>query len=304
MRKLRLVMIIMVPLSICMQTFAEVSSPNNEEDLFEMSIEDLMNVEVTTVSKQDDTLFKTPASVTVLTSEDIRRSGHQSIPEVLRMVPGVHVAKIDSNKWAISARGFNSLYAEKLLVLIDGRTVYSPLFSGVYWDVQNLMLEDVERIEVVKGPGGTLWGANAVNGVINIITKKAEDTQGTLVTGGVGTEEKGFSSFRHGGKLGENAYYRVYSKYFNRDEAVYTNGRHANDGYDALREGFRIDWDRSDQDHITLQGDFYDGHSGLKTNITSAANTYTSEDNTDVRGWNILTRWKRKYSETSDMSLQ
>jgi len=303
-RKLRLVMITMILLSICMQAFAQEQAPNNEEDLFEMSLEDLMDVEVTTVSRKEDTLFRTPAAVTVLTSEDIRRSGHQSIPEVLRMVPGVHVAKIDSNKWAISARGFNSIWAEKLLVLIDGRTVYTPLYSGVYWDVQDLMLEDVERIEVVKGSGGTLWGSNAVNGVVNIITKKAEDTQGTLVTGGVGTEEKGFSSLRHGGKLGENAYYRVYTKYFNRDEAVYTNGRHANDRYDALREGFRIDWDKSKQDHVTLQGDFYSGHSALRSNLTSPTRNFQSDDNTAVRGWNILTRWQRKYSETSDMSLQ
>jgi iron complex outermembrane receptor protein len=235
--------------------FASAAEPNEAEDLFDMSIEQLMEVKVTSVSKKEDTLFGSPAAITVLTSEDIRRSGHRSIPEVLRMVPGIHVAKVDSNKWAITSRGFNSLYADKLLVLIDGRTVYTPLYSGVYWDVQDLMLEDVERIEVIKGPGGTLWGANAVNGVINIITKKAGDTQGTLVTAGTGTEEKGLSSLRHGGKLGENAYYRVYTKYFNRDEAVYPNGDHANDRSDALREGFRIDWDKSERDDITLQGD-------------------------------------------------
>lgn len=305
-RKFRLAVIIMILLSVCMQTFAEQYDPNKEEDLFGMSIEELMNVEVTTVSKKEDTLFKTPVTITVLTSEDIRRSGHQSIPEVLRMVPGIHVAKIDSNKWAITARGFNSLYAEKLLVLIDGRTVYTPLYSGVYWDVQDLMLEDVERIEVIKGPGGILWGSNAVNGIINIITKKAENTQGTLVTGGMGTEEKGFSSLRHGGKLGEDAYYRVYAKYFNRDEGVYANGDHANDRSDTLREGFRIDWDKSEQDHITLQGDFYDGHSGLRTRLTvpPGGSNYQADNNVDVRGLNILTRWTRKYSDNSDMSLQ
>lgn len=286
--------------------FAHEQDANKPEDFFEMSIEELMNVEVTTVSKKEDTLFKTPAAITVLTSEDIRRSGHQSIPEVLRMVPGIHVAKIDSNRWAITARGFNSMYADKLLVLIDGRTVYTPLYSGVYWDVQDLMLEDVERIEVIKGPGGTLWGSNAVNGIINIITKKAENTQGTLVTGGMGTEEKGFSSLRHGGKLGEDAYYRVYAKYFNRDEGVYANGDHANDRSDTLREGFRIDWDKSEQDHITLQGDFYDGHSGLRTRLTvpPGGSNYQAGNNVDVRGLNILTRWTRKYSDNSDMSLQ
>ncbi len=297
---------ILILLFLSAQVFAEQQGANEPEDFFDMSIEELMNVEVTTVSKKEGTLFKTPASITVLTSEDIRRSGHQSIPEVLRMVPGVHVAKIDENKWAITARGFNRLYAGKLLVLIDGRTVYTPLYSGVYWDVQDLMLEDVERIEVVKGPGGTLWGANAVNGVINIITKKAKDTQGTLVTGVMGTEEKGTSSLRHGGKLGENAYYRVYSKYFNRDEGLYANGDHANDRSDALREGFRIDWDKSEQDHITLQGDFYDGHSSQRVRLTvpPGGSNYQADNNIDVRGLNILTRWTRKYSDSSDMSLQ
>ncbi len=292
-------------LSVCVQAFAQHDDPNKEEDLLDMSIEELMDVEVTTVSKKEDTLFKSPAAITVITSEDIRRSGHQSIPEVLRMVPGIHVAKVDSNKWAITARGFNGLYAGKLLVLIDGRTVYTPLYSGVYWDVQDLMLEDIERIEVVKGPGGTLWGANAVNGVINVITKNAKDTQGNLFTAGMGTEEKGFSSLRHGGKIGENAYYRVYAKYFDRDEGVYPNGDHANDRSDALREGFRIDWDSSEQDHITLQGDFYDGHSGKRVPLTVLGGpNFQSDDNANVRGWNMLSRWTRKYSDDSDMSLQ
>ncbi|RKY08422.1 MAG: TonB-dependent receptor [Planctomycetota bacterium] len=297
-------LILLILCGVCARAFAEEARSGGEEDFFDMSIEELMDVEVITVSRSEDALFRTPAAITVLTSEDIRRSGHQSIPELLRMVPGVHVARIDSNKWAITARGFNGLYAEKLLVLIDGRTVYTPLYSGVYWDVQDVMLEDIERIEVVKGPGGTLWGANAVNGIINIITRKAADTQGTLVSGGMGTEEKGFSSFRHGGKLGENAYYRVYAKYFNRDEAIYSDRSPAADSTDALREGFRIDWDKSERDHFTLQGDFYKGHSGLRTRMTSPGVNYQTDDNSDVRGWNILTRWTRKYSDTSDMSLQ
>ena len=303
-RKLYFTLMLMLVCAISMQAIAEHADVNDPDKLFEMSLEELMNVEVTTVSKREDTLFKTPAAITVLTSEDIRRSGHQSIPEVLRMVPGIHVAKIDSNKWAITSRGFNGMYANKLLVLIDGRSVYTPLFSGVYWDVQDLMLEDVERIEVVKGPGGTLWGSNAVNGIINIITKNAKDTQGNLLTAGIGTEEKGFSSLRHGGKLGKTAYYRVYAKYFDRDEAVYANRDRANDAYNALREGFRIDWDSSEQDHITIQGDHYNGHSSQRTNMTSAANTFEIDDNVSVRGWNMLTRWTRKYSKTSDMSLQ
>lgn len=277
-----------------------------ENDLTALSFEELMNIEITSVAKREEKLFTTPASAYVLTSEDIRRSGHQSIPEVLRMVPGIQVSKIDSNKWAITARGFNSMYAGKLLVLIDGRSIYTPLYSGVYWDVQDLMLEDVERIEVIKGPGGTLWGANAVNGVINIITKTAQDTQGNLFSAGAGTEERGLSSIRHGGRIGENAYYRVYAKYFNRDEAVYANGDQANDASDALREGFRIDWDKSEQDLVTLQGDFHDGHSGQSVFMTvppPGANSQR-DDNADVRGLNVLTRWTHTYSDTSNLSLQ
>ncbi|MCF7972554.1 MAG: TonB-dependent receptor [Phycisphaerae bacterium] len=277
---------------------------NRVPDLTSIPFEELMDMDVSLVSKQEEKQSTAPASVFVLSNEDIRRSGHQSIPEVLRMVPGIHVAKIDSNKWAITSRGFNSMYADKLLMLIDGRSVYTPLYSGVYWDVQDVMLEDVERIEVVKGPGGTLWGANAVNGIINIITKNAKNTQGSLLTAGAGTEEKGFSSLRHGGSLGKNAYYRVYAKYFNRDEAVYANGDRANDGYDSLREGFRIDWDRSEQDQITLQGDYYGGHSAQKTNLTSSTSNFTKDENVTVRGSNVLSRWTRAYSDDSDVSLQ
>lgn len=295
---------VMILFGVCMEALAYQGGPNNTEDFLDLTIEELMDLKITTVLKKQDTLFETPAAITVLTSEDIRRSGHQSIPEVLRMVPGIHVAKIDSSSWAISARGFNSIYSEKLLVLIDGRSLYTPLFSGVYWDIQDLMLEDVEQIEIIKGPGGTLWGTNAVNGIINIITKKTQDTQGTLVTGGYGNEEHGFSGLRHGGKLGENAYYRVYTKYFNRDEAVYANGDHANDRSDMLREGFRIDWDSSDQDYFTLQGDFFDGHSGQRVKQTIPGLKYQTDDHADVRGWNTLARWTRTFSETSDISLQ
>lgn len=185
-----------------------------ESDLGLLSIEDLLDLEVTSVSKRPQKLSEAPAAVTVVTGEDIRRSGVTSIPEALRMVPGLHVAQIDGSKWAITARGFNSQFANKLLVLIDGRSVYTPLFSGVFWDVQDVMLEDIDRIEVVRGPGGTLWGANAVNGVINIITKPAAETQGALVSVGSGSIERYFSQARYGGTLGENAHFRVYAKYF------------------------------------------------------------------------------------------
>lgn len=221
------------------------------------------------------------------------------------MVPGIEVAKIDSNKWAITSRGFNTEFANKLLVLIDGRSVYSPLYAGVYWDVQYLMLEDIERIEVIRGPGGTLWGANAVNGVINIITKNAKDTQGTFVTGSAGTEDRGTTSLRHGGKLSDDAYYRVYSKYFGRDEAIYSTSHDPGaDDAEMFRSGFRIDWDKSQNDHITWQGDIYEGNFGQNVGSVSPTSTVYVDDNADVRGGNILSRWTRKLSETSDITLQ
>src|SRR5712671_5528396 len=183
-------------------------------DVTSMSVEDLMNLQVTSVSKHTQKLADAAAAIFVLTQEDIRRSGATSVPEALRLVPGLEVARIDENKWAIGSRGFNGRFDNKLLVLIDGRSVYTPLFSGVYWDVEDVPLEDIERIEVIRGPGATLWGANAVNGVINIITKPAKDTQSALVTAGAGTEERGSGGVRYGNKIGDNTYYRAYGKYF------------------------------------------------------------------------------------------
>src|SRR5712692_6348288 len=172
-------------------------------DLAEASLEDLMNTKVTSVSRKEQKLSKVAAAVYVITQEDIHRSGATNIPDLLRMVPGLDVGQIDANIWAISARGFNLQFANKLLVLIDGRAVYTPLFGGVFWDTQDVPLEDIDRIEVVRGPGGTVWGANAVNGVINVITKSAADTQGGLLTGGGGTQAQGFGTLQYGGKIKE-----------------------------------------------------------------------------------------------------
>src|SRR3979411_2847555 len=207
----------------------------NLPDVTAMSVEDLMNVQVTSVSKRSQKLADAGAAIFVITQEDIRRSGATSIPEALRMVPGLQVARIDENKWAISSRGFNGRFANKLLVLIDGRSVYTPLFSGVYWNIQDVMLEDVDRIEVIRGPGATLWGANAVNGVINIITKSSKSTQSALVTAGGGTEMRGFSNLRYGGKLNKDTYFRTYAKYFNVGPSIApSTGRRADDNWDAL----------------------------------------------------------------------
>ncbi len=275
-------------------------------DLTELSIEELMDVEVTSVAKKPQKLFEAAAAIFVITQEDIRHSGVTSIPEALRMAPGVQVARIDGNKWAISSRGFNDRFANKLLLLIDGRSVYTPLFSGVFWDVQDTLLEDVERIEVIRGPGATLWGANAVNGVINILTKKAKDSQGGLVSVGGGTEAQGFGSLRYGATLGEETYYRVYGKYFNRDETVDASGKDTDDGWSMWRTGFRIDWEGSGRNSITLQGDVYDGDLSEELIVPSprAPHRLILGNETDVSGANILTRWKRDFSESSDMILQ
>ena len=266
-----------------------------------------MDAPVTSVTREQSTLGHSAAAVFVITQEMIRRSGATSIPEVLRMAPGLEVAHINSNTWAITARGFNSRYADKLLVLIDGRTVYNPIFSGIYWDVQDVLLEDVERIEVVRGPGGTLWGANAVNGVISIITKKAKDTQGVYVTAGGGTQEKLTDGARIGGRLGENGYYRVYGKNFERGRGFLPDGR-ADDDWRQGRAGFRADWDldAANADSVTVQGDYYVGDSGSVSKLVSTRPPFVQQLVGDdrVNGQNVLARWRHVHDEDSDWALQ
>ncbi len=273
-------------------------------DVTTLSMEDLMNMQVTSVSKRTQKVADAAAAVFVITQEDIRRSGATSIPEALRLAPGLEVARIDENKWAIASRGFNGRFDNKLLVLIDGRSVYTPLFSGVYWNVQDVMLEDVDRIEVIRGPGATLWGANAVNGVINIITKKAKDTQSALVSAGAGTEERASGSARYGSTIGKTAF-RVYGKYFNWGPSQYTSGMTAHDGWDALRGGFRADWTPTGADSLTLQGDIYQSKYGETLTVPSLNAPYsnTFPNNGNYSGGNILGRWNHS-SEGSSMSLQ
>src|SRR5712675_230256 len=226
-------------------------------DVTTLSMEDLMNMQVKSVSKRTQKVAEEAAEVFVITQEDIRRSGATSIPEALRLVPGLEVARIDENKWAIASRGFNGRFDNKLLVLIDGRSVYTPLFSGVYWNVQDVLLDDIDRIEVIRGPGATLWGANAVNGVINIITKPAASTQSGVVTAGGGTEERGSVGGRYGGKIGDHTHYRIYGKYFDWGPSNYASGATAHDGWDAMRGGFRADWTPAGANSLTLEGDIY-----------------------------------------------
>lgn len=276
-------------------------------ELRDFSLEELMQIDVvvTSAAKKAQTLFNTAAAVFVITQEDIRRSGVTNIPEALRMAPGVQVAHIDANKWAISIRGFNGRFANKLLVLIDGRSVYTPLFSGVFWNEQDLPLEDLERIEVIRGPGATLWGVNAVNGIINIITKSAKDTQGKLITAGAGTEERGFVTARYGGMLSD-AYYRIYAKYFKRDNAVDLEGASGNDEWDIGRGGFRLDWEFSTADAVTFQGDIYDGNAGQTLTQASLAPPFFQINDSDIvlSGGNLLGRWQHILSPSSQLGLQ
>ena len=274
------------------------------QDLTDLSLEELMNIEVTSVSKKGQPLSQAAAAIFVITQEDIRRSGVTSIPEALRMAPGINVAKVDGNKWAITARGLNDRYANKLLMLIDGRTVYSPVFAGTYWELQDYVLEDIDRIEVIRGPGGSLWGANAVNGVINIITKKAKDTQGVLASTVAGKEE-GIGTVRYGGAVGSDLHYRVYGKYFNRDTA-YSSPTGAHDDWRAGRGGFRADWAASSHDTVTVQGDYSEGRAGQRQTLATLSTPFSRTINEDAGlfSHNLLTRWTHQLEGGSETSLQ
>ncbi len=278
----------------------------SNEDLTQLSLEDLMDIKITSASKKSQRLSEVAAAVFVITQEDIRRSGVTSIPEALRMVPGVQVAKIDANKWAITARGSNGRFANKLLVLMDGRNVYTPIYSGVFWENIDTVLEDIDRIEVIRGPGASLWGANAVNGVINIITKQADETQGILASGSIGSEEKGSVSLRYGGKILDKTPFRLYFKGFERDGAVDENGDDTADDWRYLRGGFRLDHRRGSRDHLTLQGDIFDGTNGEILESPSITPPYLDRHNNDhkEKGHNLLARWTRTLSSLSEISLQ
>jgi len=267
-----------------------------------------MNTEVTSVNKQESTVGHSPAAVFVITQDMIRRSGYNTIPDLLRLVPGLEVARIDAHTWAITSRGFNGRFANKLLVLIDGRTVYTPMFSGVQWDVQDLLLEDVDRIEVIRGPGSTLWGANAVNGVVNIITKKAKDTQGALVTYGGGSEDLALGGVRYGGHNDEGVSWRVYGKQFERTGGVATDPLGAFDSWRMGRGGFRMDWepDPHQGNNLTIQGDFYGGNEGFSALEPIPVRPFSTVpvDDEGVTGENVLARWTHIIDDESDWSLQ
>jgi iron complex outermembrane receptor protein len=265
-----------------------------------------MNFEVTSASKKEQKMSQVAAAIFVITQEQIHRSGATNIPDLLRMVPGLDVGQINSNTWAISARGFNHELSDKLLVLIDGRSVYTPTFGGVTWDTQDVPLEDIDRIEVIRGPGGTVWGANAVNGVINIITKKAGDTPGALVTGGGGTHEQIFGTTQYGGKINADTSYRVFTKYLDRSSSPDFEGDSSGDGWHLLHGGFRIDTKLGPADSVTVQGDIFSGREGseiIHTTIDPPENVNELRS-ANFYGGNILGRWNHTFSNGSDTTFQ
>ena len=262
--------------------------------LKKMSLDELFQQKVTIVSRTPEKLTQAPSAVQVITGDDIQRSGATTLPEALRLASNLQVAQTSSRDWAISARGFNQPggLSDKLLVMIDGRSIYTPLFAGVFWDVQNVLLADIDRIEVVSGPGGSLWGANAVNGVINIVTKSARDTQGTYIAGSGGSFLQDFGAFRYGDHLGTNLFFRVYGQRFDHDSALAANAHDATNSWDMTQGGFRMDWLPQDVNTITLQGDVYSG------------TEQSFPKNTTVDGENMLGRWTHVFSEDSDLSVQ
>jgi iron complex outermembrane receptor protein len=280
---LAFVILVAAPVSLRAQTTAP--------ELTRLSIEDLLNIEVTSASRKEQRVMDVAAAVFVITQEDIRRSGMTTIPDLLRLVPGVNVAQINSNKWAVSVRGFNGLFANKLLVLIDGRSVYNQLYSGVIWDTVDLMADDIDRIEVIRGPGATAWGANAMNGVINIVTRSAADSQGGVVrmdAGGNGTQ----AALRYGGTA-FNTPYRVFAQWTSRDESILVPGVRANDASHSVTAGFRADRSGT-RGEFTLTGKFTAGRSKplwLNLDAATAATQPVLGDSSETRAGHLLGRW-------------
>lgn len=282
-------------------------TPAPPASLADVSIEELMNVRVTSVSRGESTVGESPTAIFVVTPEMIRRSGATNFPELFRMVPGLEVGHIDSSKWGVSARGFNTRFASRLLVQVDGRTVYTPVNGGVYWDSVDYPFEDIERIEVIRGPGASVWGANAVNGVINIITKSAKETQGFLLSAGGGTEERAFTTFRFGGVAGDNLYYRVYGKWLEHDRG-FNLGGDARDDWRMGRFGFRLDWKPRTNDTITFQGDYYHGLLGRR-DLRASPETpptfiRTNTEDEEPNGGDVLFRWTHELGKDSNWVLQ
>jgi len=293
----RAVLVLAVGVVCSTRVLGDTEEASTAGALKNLSLEQLMNEEVVLVSRTPEKLTESPSAVQVLMGDEIRRSSAMTLPEALRLIPNLQVAQQNAHDWAITARGFNGApletnsLANKLLVMVDGRSVYTPLIGGVFWDVQNVLLEDIDRIEVVSGPGGTLWGANAVNGVINVVTKSARDTQGTYISGAGGSFLQDFGAVRYGGSVGTNLFYRVYVQRFDHNESLLANGQPAADSLDMTQGGFRTDYYTGNGTQFTLQGDFYSGSEGVPVL-------------TFVDGQNILGRLTRELTENSDIKCQ
>ncbi len=282
--------------------------PEDSSELKELSLDDLMEMEINSVSKRAEPLFDSAAAVYVITGDDIRRSGFNSMAEALRMVPGLQVAQKTSSLWAITSRGFNDQFSNKLLVMIDGRPIYTPIFSGVFWGSKDLVLEDIDRIEVIRGPGAALWGANAVNGVISIISKNSKKTQDGLVSTVVGNQDEAIGSIRYGGSLGDLATYRVFGKVFKRDDFADETGAEAFDEWRVARGGFRIDWDPNERDSFFFDGNYYKGDLGNMNNAVPSSfssSLISNEANRDpIQGGHFLVSWVRTLEGGSEFKTQ
>ena len=287
--------------------FAVNPTGADQIDLTHLSIEQLMEVEVELASRKPQRISDIAAAISVLTDEDLRHSGARTIPDALRVVPGLQIAAVDANKWVVAARGFTGLFANKLLVQIDGRTVYTPFFSGVFWESQDVVLADIDRIEVIRGPGGTMWGANAVNGIVNVVTKSAAETPGLLFEGGAGLEEERFATLRYGRRVREDVAVRGYVKYFRRDASAAAGVHRVEDGWDAGRAGLRMDWAATKTDELTLISNAYRGTVGQGISlITSPSAPFDQPVYADakINGQAVLGRWQRKLHGQSAATLQ
>ena len=274
---------------------AQTGSQAQLEELKRLSIEELAETDITGSGRRPEQLDEVASAVTVITSDDLRRYGVMTLPQALRLADTMHVARVAGPGYALSLRGFNITTANKMLVMIDGRTVYSPVFAGVFWEAQDIVIADIDRIEVVRGPGGTLWGANAVNGVIHVITKTAFETRGTFINAAIGTETTGPFAVRHGGRFGAAGSYRVYAKVRKDDDAELQSGAPAGNEHTFGQSGFRIESDRSGRNFAVLQGDFFAGDTGLGVDVDRSIT---------LRGGNLLARWTRQSANRGETTLQ
>lgn len=297
---------VLATLVFALAAASALSAQNSGSDLSDLSLEDLLKVHVTSAAKKEQPIGDATAAIFVITAEDIRLSGAESVPELLRTVPGIEVARINSNSWSVTARGFSSKYSDKLLVLLDGRSIYDPLFSGVFWDMQMPMLEDVDRIEVIRGPGGTLWGANAFNGVINIITKDASHTQGGLITAGGGTDLQSRGAVRYGGALGKHGSYRFFAQHQRYAPSVDASGIDQPDAWSTSNGGFRADLNLTPRDSLMVSTEVMKGAEDAVTNglDSQTLTPITYPDRTAMGAGFFLTRWTGTRSEDSNSQLQ